>query len=108
MRDSELIWETYQKSLMSEMPYITDINDNPTLSIDLEIEKYFNTPSGWQSFIENVFDPIMRGEIYKDKYGNKIKLSTPQEKESFITLVKDDNMINMFAKKFGASVEDLD
>ena len=108
MRDSELIWESYQKSLMSEMPYITDINDNPSLTIDLEIEKYFNTQSGWQTFIETVFDPIMRGEVYRDKYGNKIRLSSPQEKESFINLVKGDNMINAFANKFGASIEDME
>jgi len=89
----------YYKALISEMPHISmDLPDGKHIDFDLELE-YVKTIDD----LKNLFKRILSGDEIKSRRGLLVKLSTHEEKISFMNEIKD--FLTFFLqKKFNTSL----
>jgi hypothetical protein len=73
------------EQLLCEMPYI----EVGKQIIDLEVEKYKNTP---ETFIL-ILQKILQGKTHIDKYNNTMQLTSLKDKEEFIKKIKLNHII---------------
>jgi len=87
--------ELYEELLL-EMPWMDFKAGEKEITFDLELE---NFKDSWEGFL-NLFKKILRGEELVDKRGEKIQLTSDEEKQAFIEELRKDNTFNMFLFNF--------
>ena len=73
-------FNTLVEQILCEMPYI-EINKQ---IVDLEVEKYKNTPEQFVKILKN----ILQGNPHTDKYGNLFQLNNTKEQQEFLKKIK--------------------
>lgn len=84
-----MTFDNIVNNLLNEIPYINYIN-----KFDFELEKRQDVNMFLQFLLE-----LFNGEEKIDKYDNRIKLSTPEEKKFFMNSLLSDPIIVNWVKK---------
>jgi hypothetical protein len=97
------------EQLLLEMPWLDFEINGKQISIDLEMEKYLIRQDNqkiydWKNLF-TILVKILNGDLYTDKRGDSIQLTTPEEKEAFINALKSDMIFDSYRRKFPLNIE---
>ena len=83
-----------------ETPYLADFhgipNNNNVFDLELENVKTRN------ELIRLFYNIFFKNHVTQDKYGNKIKVDTPEQRQELLQKMISDSYVMLFIKKIGA------
>lgn len=94
------------KRYLNEMGYVSDPEYDPPMLFDFEIELFNpkNNPNAFAEFVKKIKD-ILSGKEMQDKYGNKMQLTSGEQKLHYLELLSNDSIfLDTISAYFGKNL----